>query len=491
MERLRNTRAARRRTTKIINEVDNLLASNEFNLAGLRSILQRLEKSADELAKANEALHAEMTDDEVLADMDSVLEYEDRDAGSVGLLRHHIEELAVRTTGRSRSNELKKLCQLESLGSKDADDPFSHDSHDEKVFKASNETTEYRDQRYEVCLPCKDLPPDLQDNHAVAVKQLRYAGKENPADLVSRATSISSCLQAGPYLSKASIIRDLHPFLAKEDGLLRIQARLQNIPYHEGITRPIVLPGDHITTELIATGLHRRLLHAGVAKTIAELRECFWVTTAKQCVKRVIRQSTWCARLRVKSAAAPMAALPADRVNVSKPFDVTSIAECNVVIVRDDALPKLCWKLARVLKNMTGTDDIDEPRFNQDCSEALLDKDEPFVLPQSTAYWKKQRERSRSRDSDSQDAAVSAGTQASSGDPSPSTCEPALTAGDVSSNPHLGATYDSLSPDNNADLSPEDVRPPQADGLVADDSSIDHTDADDGNVLRSFRGSPG
>ncbi|KAL1477908.1 hypothetical protein MTO96_035371 [Rhipicephalus appendiculatus] len=97
MERLRNTRAARRRhTTKIINEVDNLLASNEFDLAGLRSILQRLEKSADELAKANEALHAEMTDDEVLADMDSVLEYEDRAAGSVGLLRHHIEELAVR-----------------------------------------------------------------------------------------------------------------------------------------------------------------------------------------------------------------------------------------------------------------------------------------------------------------------------------------------------------------------------------------------------------
>ncbi|KAL1469388.1 hypothetical protein MTO96_025112 [Rhipicephalus appendiculatus] len=105
MERLRNTRAARRRhTTKIIDEVDNLLASNEFDLAGLRSILQRLEKSADELAKANEALHAETTDDEVLADMDSVLEYEDRAAGSVGLLRHHIEELAVRTTGRSRSN---------------------------------------------------------------------------------------------------------------------------------------------------------------------------------------------------------------------------------------------------------------------------------------------------------------------------------------------------------------------------------------------------
>ncbi|KAL1440278.1 hypothetical protein MTO96_001218 [Rhipicephalus appendiculatus] len=307
MERLRNTRAARRRhTTKIINEVDNLLPSNEFDLAGLRRILQCLENSANELAKANEALHAEMTDDEVLADMDSVLEYEDRAAGSIGLLRHHIEELAVRTTGPSRSN-------------------------------ASIETTEYRDQRYEVCLPCKDLPSDLQDNRAVAIKQLRYAGKENPADLVSRGTSISSCLQAGRDLYKASRIRELHPFLAEEDGLLRSQTRLRNV--HEGIKLPIVLPDDHIATELIATGLHRRLLHAGVATTVAELQE-FWVTKAKHCVKRVIGRSTWCARLRVKSAAAPMAALRADRVNVSKPFDVTSIAEGNIAIVRDDGVTK-------------------------------------------------------------------------------------------------------------------------------------------------------
>ncbi|KAH7961245.1 hypothetical protein HPB52_006088 [Rhipicephalus sanguineus] len=87
MERLRSTRAARRRhSTKIINEVCDLLASNDFDLAGLRSILQRLEKSTDELVKANEALHAEMTDDKMLADFDSVLEYEDRAAGSVGLL---------------------------------------------------------------------------------------------------------------------------------------------------------------------------------------------------------------------------------------------------------------------------------------------------------------------------------------------------------------------------------------------------------------------
>ncbi|KAH7955461.1 hypothetical protein HPB52_000911 [Rhipicephalus sanguineus] len=117
-----------------------------------------------------------------------------------------------------------------------------------------------------------------------------------------------------------------------------------------------------------------------------------------------------------------------------------------------------------------------------------LDKEEPFVLPQSTAYWKKQRERSRPRDSGSQDAGVSAGTQGSSGDPSPSTCEPALTADGVSPNPHLGATYDSPSPDNNVDLSPEVVRPPQTDGHVVNDSFIDHIDADDGTCSEASEG---
>ncbi|KAL1453494.1 hypothetical protein MTO96_043782, partial [Rhipicephalus appendiculatus] len=156
-------------------------------------ILQRLEKSADELAKANEALHAEMTDDEVLADMDSVLEYEDRTAGSVGILWHRIEELAVRTSRPSSSN----------------------------------------------------------------------------------------ALQAGRDLPKASRIRDLHPFLDEEDGLLQIQTRLRNVVYHEGIKHPNLLPGDHIAIELIATGLHRRLLHAVLPTTVAELLERFWVTKAK------------------------------------------------------------------------------------------------------------------------------------------------------------------------------------------------------------------
>ncbi|KAL3207719.1 hypothetical protein MRX96_039558 [Rhipicephalus microplus] len=68
-------------------------------------------------------------------------------------------------------------------------------------------------------------------------------------------------------------------------------------------------------------------------------------------------------------------------------------------------------------------------------------------------------------------------TQTSSGDPS-SSCDPALTADDVSLNSHLSSTSDSFAPENNAGLSPEDVHPPRADDLVDDDSFGALTDAE-------------
>ncbi|KAL1481487.1 hypothetical protein MTO96_034444 [Rhipicephalus appendiculatus] len=265
MERLlRRRKCLRSQLDAIAQEAEGLLREQELSSEHSSA----LEKSADELAKTNEALHAEMTDDEVLADMDSVLEYEDRAAGSVGILRQHIEELAVRTTGPSRSNGRKRSIQ----------------------------------------------------------------GVENSGNCT-------------PFLPRRMVCCE-----AKQDFGTSCATK--------GIKLTIVLPDDHITAELIATDLHRRLLHAGVATTITELQECFWVTKAKHCVKRVIGQSTWGARLRLKSAVAPMVVLPADRLNVSKPFDVTSIAEGNVAIVREDAVTKFCWKLARVLKKMRGTDGI-------------------------------------------------------------------------------------------------------------------------------------
>ncbi|KAH8009448.1 hypothetical protein HPB51_017968 [Rhipicephalus microplus] len=94
----------RRLSTKNLNAVDELLVTNQIDLVGLRCLLQRLERSADDLAKANKAPHAHMKDDNVLADMDSVLVYKDQTVGSVGLLKHDIQELVTRTPGIAGSD---------------------------------------------------------------------------------------------------------------------------------------------------------------------------------------------------------------------------------------------------------------------------------------------------------------------------------------------------------------------------------------------------
>ncbi|KAH7953023.1 hypothetical protein HPB49_003666 [Dermacentor silvarum] len=57
-------------------------------------MLQRVEKSTGELTKINGELHTETSDDEVAADYDSVLKYEDQAAGALGLMRHNILELS-------------------------------------------------------------------------------------------------------------------------------------------------------------------------------------------------------------------------------------------------------------------------------------------------------------------------------------------------------------------------------------------------------------
>ncbi|KAH7965340.1 hypothetical protein HPB49_006162 [Dermacentor silvarum] len=103
MERLKKMRAGRRaQQTRLVKEISDLIETNEFHLATLRTINQRLEKSTNEL-------HAEMSDDEVAADYDSVLEYEDQAAGALGLLRHHILELSNPPTTGTGANDDRNL----------------------------------------------------------------------------------------------------------------------------------------------------------------------------------------------------------------------------------------------------------------------------------------------------------------------------------------------------------------------------------------------
>ncbi|KAL3223323.1 hypothetical protein MRX96_027637 [Rhipicephalus microplus] len=90
-------------------------------------------------------------------------------------------------------------------------------------------------------------------------------------------------------------------------------------------------------------------------------------------------------------------------------------------------------------------------------------------------FGKKQRERSGPCDP-RYDAEVSTDTQASSGHPSPSTSEPALTA---------DGADDALSRGHNVGLDPEDVRSSQADSYFDDDTVCEHAEMDNGACAES------
>ena len=76
------------------------------------------------------------------------------------------------------------------------------------------------------------------------------------------------------------------------NGILRCFGRFQQ---HED-QQPIYLPKQHYLTNLLIMDSHRRVLHTGVASTLAEMRSRFWVPKGRQQVKGVIRSCNHCKR---------------------------------------------------------------------------------------------------------------------------------------------------------------------------------------------------
>ncbi|XP_029835783.2 uncharacterized protein LOC115319889 [Ixodes scapularis] len=65
-------------------------------------------------------------------------------------------------------------------------------------------------------------------------------------------------LVASDRLRSSSRVRDLHPFL-DEDGVIRIETRLQNVSAPDETKFPVLLPGDNRFTELLVEHTHVRI----------------------------------------------------------------------------------------------------------------------------------------------------------------------------------------------------------------------------------------
>ena len=89
---------------------------------------------------------------------------------------------------------------------------------------------------------------------------------------------------------------------------------------------PILLHKGHHLTRLLVKDAHHRVLHDGVAETLAEFRFTYWLVKGRQFVRSVIHSCVICRKLEGKpcqgNAPPP---LPSFRMQQSRPFQATGV----------------------------------------------------------------------------------------------------------------------------------------------------------------------
>ena len=130
-------------------------------------------------------------------------------------------------------------------------------------------------------------------------------------------------LSAGESVSRRSSIYKLTPFLG-EHGLIRVQGRLQFSGLSEDAKHPIILPRCHLSL-LLARHIHKTMKHAGVNTMLVNLRDHYWIISARRLCKAVKKECVSCQRLDAPAGHQTMAPLPELRVTRAPPFSVTGL----------------------------------------------------------------------------------------------------------------------------------------------------------------------
>ncbi|XP_035221911.1 uncharacterized protein LOC118194814 [Stegodyphus dumicola] len=131
-------------------------------------------------------------------------------------------------------------------------------------------------------------------------------------------------LKNNDELSSESKLRSLNPFV-DESGVIRVGGRLENSNLDYKQAHPIVLPDKDHLTDLIILHSHQVVGHGGIADTLNQIRDKFWLLKARRKIKSVLHNCNVCKIFRTKPVMQDTAPLPPDRCREAFPFENSGI----------------------------------------------------------------------------------------------------------------------------------------------------------------------
>ena len=129
-----------------------------------------------------------------------------------------------------------------------------------------------------------------------------------------------------------------------DDGILRCHGRFANATMNEGTKYPKLLPRYEHFTNLLICEVHQRLIHAGVAHTLSQIREEYWIPQGRVQVKSVISKCLICRRHEGPSFCLPnMPPWPQERMSKCDPFQFIGLDYLGPLYVKQGTELKKLW----------------------------------------------------------------------------------------------------------------------------------------------------